>query len=170
MRSLAVSLRHFGHARKANLVTPNEWRLCTTDSSTSRDVSRAQIGVLSTKLTRIRQRLEFAIEGAHEISASANLSFLERDPTQRGPRAQFERDAAVLVRNDISAALRDVKREISAEGSEHRTVASEEISSHVQALKSLVGPAEEAVEKMRLKIIKVDEKLSKLERWGDAAD
>lgn len=163
MRGWNASLRCLAQLRRANVVTLNDRSLCSTDSMTNGDISA---GAVLTKLTRIRQRLEFAIEGAHHMSASANLSFLERDPTQRGPRAQFERDAAVFIRNDISAALRDVKREISARGNEHLALASEEFSLHVQALKSLVRPAEEAIDKMRLKIVKVDEKLNRLERGG----
>ena len=53
--------------------------------------------------------LEFALEGSKNVGASANLAFLERDPTERGPREQFEIDGSTMIRHSIPSALSDGK-------------------------------------------------------------
>lgn len=53
--------------------------------------------------------LEFALEGSKNVGASANLAFVERDPTERGPREQFEIDASIMIRNSIHTALSDAR-------------------------------------------------------------
>lgn len=117
---------------------------------------------LLTRLSNIHRNLKFALDGVKHVSPSANLAYLERDPTQRGPRAQFQVEAALNIRNNLNAAIRDATRFISAR--KRGNSQSAQVLVQVQSLELLLQPAEEAMLELHEQIREAQDKLDKLSR------
>lgn len=64
---------------------------------------------ISDRVRQFRNPLEIAVQGSEYVSASANLAFLERDPTECGPRAQLEVESSEMIRDSDCAALRGAR-------------------------------------------------------------
>lgn len=97
-------------------------------------------------LTKVLQRMHFAIDGSKHTNASANLAFLERDPTDREPRVQFEKDA-------ISFAIRDIqqaKQQANVFLSTHDVVEnSDEQQCEISSLRLLLSEADATVQDLQ---------------------
>lgn len=60
--------------------------------------------------TSAAERLEFVLEEARTVSVTADLAYLERDPTDRGSRSEFLLDAMLFAQTDLAAALHQADR------------------------------------------------------------
>lgn len=146
----------------SHAVVVRDLHRCSATSYSTKTPPTDETLLLMTRLSKIHRNLEFAIDGVNHISASANLAFLERDPSQRGPRAQFNVDAAVSIRNNLNATLRDATRTISKE--ERKSGQSVQVLDRMRSLKSLLQYAEKAVRELHEHIRVAEEKLDKFDR------
>jgi len=106
------------------------------------------------------QRLRFATEGANYTTASANLAFLERDPTERGPRALFKAEACKIVMQDIQRTLVDAERVLETLDA---TFEHQQLNSEMELLRGLVRDAESALRDVRADMQEAEEQVSHLE-------
>lgn len=156
---------------RGSVSTANVKRIIPNSASLTTETERHSSGPSAQRrappdVSYAHRNLAFAIEGAKNPSASANLAFLERDPTDRGPRAQFELEAAVAVRSYISVALQEARLAIDA------SVASSEPvpSANVNALQILVKTGEDAIKDMNEAIGGAHKRLNQLKNGVQPQD
>lgn len=119
----------------------------------------------STPLTSLKNaidKLEFSLEGSKNTAASANLAFLERDPSNRPPRAVFQVEASSMTKQYIVSSMKEAKAACDNSLRNCILVSTEEIQVR-KSLQMLLSTAEENIKNLDREIENAMKNLSKLD-------